>query len=84
MGPRQMACLWLELGPDTRERMKTALTSTSVFVVGHVPPNTDASANVPRVCFNCLLLLPKALQDQQVGLTQASFKLLLLPSVSDC
>lgn len=71
MGPRQMACLWLELGPDTIERMKMVVTTTSVFVLGHVPPNTDASANVPRVCLNCLLLLPKALKDQQVGLAQA-------------
>ena len=40
-----------------------------------------ASVCVPRVSPNCLLLLQETLQDQQVGLTQVSFKLLLLPWV---
>ena len=38
-----------------------------------------ASVCVPRVSSSCLLPLQKALQDQQVGLTQAPFKWLLLP-----
>ena len=33
---------------------------------------------------SCLLPLPEALQNQQVGLTQATFKLLLLMWVSEC
>ena len=36
---------------------------------------------VPRVSSHCLLSLWKSLQDQQVGLTQDPFKLLLLPWV---
>lgn len=40
-----------------------------------------ASIHVPRVSFSCLLPLPEALQDQEVGLTQAAFKLLLMPLV---
>ena len=40
-----------------------------------------ASVYVPRVSCSCFLPLQEALQDQQVGLTQAPFKLLLLPWV---
>ena len=39
---------------------------------------------VPRVSSRCLLPLGEALQDQQVGLTQAPFKSLLLPGVLEC
>ena len=35
------------------------------------------SVCVPRMNFSCLLPLQETLQDQQVGLTQAPFKLLL-------
>ena len=38
----------------------------------------------PRVSSICLLLLQEALQDQQVGLTQAPFKLLLVYLVLVC
>ena len=44
---------------------------------------TVTSIYVPRVRSSCLLPLWEALQDQQVGLTQASFKLLILPWVSE-
>ena len=40
-----------------------------------------ASVYVPRVSSSCLLALWEAFQDQQVGLIQAPFKLLLLPWV---
>ena len=40
-----------------------------------------ASVCVPRVSFSCLLPLQDTLQYQWVGLTQAPFKLLLLPWV---
>ena len=41
------------------------------------------SIYVPRVRSSCLLPLWEALQDQQVGLTQAPFTLLLLPQDSE-
>ena len=41
------------------------------------------SVYVPRVSCSCLLPLWEILQDQQVGLTQAPFKLLLLPWVPE-
>ena len=42
-----------------------------------------ASVYVPRVSPSCLLPLQEALQDQQVHLTQALFKCLLLPLISE-
>ena len=42
------------------------------------------SVYVLRVSPSCLLPLLEALQDQQVSLAQATFKLLLLPWVSEC
>ena len=39
------------------------------------------SVYVPRLSSSCLLPLWEAVQVQQVGLTQAPFKLLLLPLV---
>ena len=43
-----------------------------------------SSVCVPRRGPCCLLPLWKSLQDQQVALSQASFKLLLLALVSEC
>ena len=43
-----------------------------------------ASIYVLRVSSSCLLPLVEPLQDQQEGLIQAPFKLLLLPRVSEC
>ena len=39
---------------------------------------------VLKVSCSCLLPLPETLQDQQVGLIQDLFKLLLLPWVLEC
>ena len=39
---------------------------------------------IPRVSSNCLLPLWGGVPDQQVGLTQAPFKLLHLPEVLEC
>ena len=44
----------------------------------------STSVCVPRVTSSCLLPLWETLQDQQVGLTQAPFKLLLQPWVLEC
>ena len=58
------------------------LASLSILVVERAPQISDASTYVPRVSSSCLLLLQKALQDQQRGLTQAPFNLLALHWVS--
>ena len=42
------------------------------------------SVCVPRVSCSCFLPLWESLQDKQVGLTQITFKLLLLPWVQVC
>ena len=46
--------------------------------------SSSNSVYISRVSANCLLPLLEALQDQQVSLTQAAFKLLLLTWVSGC
>ena len=61
-----------------------ALDSTNVHVVEQVPKMSAASVYVPRVSCSFLLPLQEILQDQQVSLTQAPFKLLLLPWVLEC
>ena len=48
-----------------------------------LPKRAAAHVCVPRVNSSCLLLLWETLQDQQLGLTQATFKLLLLPWVPE-
>ena len=55
-----------------------ALASTSVHVI------EQASQNSCCLYHFCLLPLQEAFQDQQVDLTQAPFKLLLLPWVLEC
>ena len=55
--------------------------SVSVFMADKIPEMASASIYVPRGNFHCLLLLQEALQDQQMGMTQAPFKLLPLPWV---
>ena len=42
-----------------------------------------ASACEPRGSFICFLPLQEALEDQQVGVTQAPFRLLLLPWIPE-
>ena len=49
----------------------------------HLPKVARASVCISRVSSSGLLPLWKALQDQQVCLTQTPFKLLLLPWVSE-
>ena len=61
-----------------------ALASASVLVVEELPKMAAASIFFPWVSPNFLLPLREALQDQQVGLPQAPFKMLLLPWVSEC
>ena len=56
-----------------------SLAGTHVPMLGQLPMMAAASVCVPRVSSSCLLPLQKALQDQQVGLTQTPFKWLLLP-----
>ena len=55
--------------------------SASVFLADKIPEMASASIYVPRGSFHCLLLLQEALQDQQMGMTQAPFRLLTLPWV---
>ena len=61
-----------------------APASTSVPMVEVALWMAATNAYVPRVSCSCLLLLREILQDQQVGLTQAPIKLLLLPWVLEC
>ena len=58
--------------------------STSVLWWNKFPPDCCCQRLCPSVSFSCLLPLQEAVQDQQVSLAQAPFKLLLLPWVSDC
>lgn len=60
------------------------IASTSVLMVGRAPKMAAISISVSRVSSNCHLLTQYVLQDQQLGLTQAPFKLLLLPCVPEC
>ena len=59
------------------------LAITSIHMVERAPRNDCHQCRVPRVSSSCLLPLREALQDQQVGLIQAPFKLLLLPWALD-
>ena len=54
------------------------LPSTTVQLVVGAPQMAAATVCVPGVTSRCLLPLQEALQDQEVALTQAPFKLLLL------
>ena len=67
-----------------REDSTVAPASTSVHVVERAPQMPASSVCVPTGSPRCLLTLQEALQDQHVGLTQAPFKLLLLPWVLEC
>ena len=58
--------------------------STSALVLERASKTAVPSVCVPRVSSSCLLSLQETLQDQQVGLTQAPFKLLLLPWILEC
>ena len=55
--------------------------NVSVFMADKTSEMASASIYVLRGNFSCLLLLQEALQDQQMGMTQAPFKLLPLPWV---
>ena len=54
------------------------LASTSVLVIEGATKNATGNVYVPRGNPSCLLPLQEALQDHQVRLAQASFKLLAL------
>lgn len=54
------------------------LASTSVLMAEQALKKTAASVSVPRVSSGCPPTRQKTLQDQQMVLTQAPFKLLLL------
>lgn len=54
------------------------LASTSVLVIEGATKNATGNVYVPRGNPSCLLPLQEALQDHQVHLAQASFKLLAL------
>ena len=58
------------------------LASTSVHMI-EAPKNGCPPGYVSRMSSHCLLPLWEALQDQLVGLTQASLKFLLLSWVPD-
>ena len=63
-----------------------ALTSTGVHIVEWAP-SIQKWMSLMSVCLGwapVVLTLWETLQDQQVGLTQAPFKLLLLPWVPEC
>ena len=67
-----------------REDCKMAFARTSVLVGGRAYKYGCCQCLCPQCELQLLLPLQEALQDQQVGLTQASFKLLLLPQVLLC
>ena len=64
-----------------REDSNLIFVSTSDFVGEQDPQNGFTTIYVPRVSVSCLL---ETLQDQQVGLIQAFFKLLPLHWVLEC
>ena len=57
--------------------------STIVHEVEELPKMTASRVYVPRMSCSCLLHVQKTLQDQQIGLTQAPTKLLLLSCVPE-
>ena len=61
-----------------------ALSSISVFIVNELPEMTTTSIFALKRSPSCFLPLQKALQDQQMGLTQAAFKLLPLHWDLEC
>ena len=61
-----------------------ALASTSVHVVDGAPQSGCFQCLCPQGKSSCLLPLWEALQDQQVSLTQAPFRLPLLLWVLEC
>ena len=56
-----------------------AVASASVHMVEGAPQNGRFQCRCPQGESSCLLPLWEALQDQQLPLTQAPFKLLLQP-----
>lgn len=56
---------------------------TSVLLVECALRMAAASACEPRGSFICLLPYQEVLEDQQVGVTQAPFRLLLLPWIPE-
>ena len=66
-----------------KEDSKMVLASTISLWENNLPKVSRASVCVSRVSSSGLLPFWKALQDQQVCLTQTPFKLLLLPWVSE-
>lgn len=77
-----MAVGWVLVLISYREEdSKMALASTSLHVVEQALKMVVVSVYVFEVSSTCFLPLWEALQDQQVGPTQAPFKLLLQPWV---
>ena len=67
-----------------REDSKMALASTSVLLGGRAYKYVCCQCFCPQGELQLLLPLQEVLQDQQIGLTHAPFKLLLLPQVLVC
>ena len=60
------------------------LASTSVYMVERAPKNGCHQCLCLQDVLQFTLASPETPQDQQVGLTQAPFKFLLLPWVLEC
>ena len=78
---------WAGLGPSANKLEGESQTDACQHQCPHGKTgsqNCSASVSVPRVSSSCLLPLWETLQDQQVDLTQAPFKWLLLPWVLEC
>ena len=74
------------LGPKTKKlegNSNMVFASVSVHLGERVSNHGCHQCLVSKTSCSCLLPLPEALQDQQLCLTQAPFKLLLLPQVTD-
>ena len=91
----QPACWWVWLCPCLANCLAkgiSVLVSTGWWDGPRLGPKASkvqggfqngSSVCVPRMTSSCFLFLWETLQDQQVGLTQAPFKLLLLPWVPE-
>lgn len=67
-----MLIYWLEGG------FQMVFDSVIISTIERAPKMSLTNVSIPRELLDCLLPLWQLLQDQQVGLTQASFKLLPL------
>ena len=83
--PKRFVLAWLPIGrwknkaAGGREESQMAPASSRVLVVEWAPEMDGIRVYVPRKYRRLLLLFQEALQDQQMGLTQAPFKFSPLP-----